>query len=158
MMYRAGYSYKDSRQAHILALKMKHEHFIALLDKGILTTHQPDGQTQQTQTDKKEKVKSADVKIQWDPERTARLEILPYRSIQIGIPGALSGEWANEWIAEIEDVTDRARELKKVLDEEPNVTIEDLVDRGLLPSERPFPVSDSIISKLRMAEESKPTP
>ena len=33
MMYRAGYSYKDRNQERILALKMKHDHFIELLEK-----------------------------------------------------------------------------------------------------------------------------
>ncbi|KAF4455397.1 hypothetical protein F53441_2186 [Fusarium austroafricanum] len=144
MMYRAGYSYKDPGQCCILALRIKHEHFISLLEQGVLSSH-----TQKLNPgDKREK--SSDVRIQWDPERTPKLEVLPYRSIQIGIPGALSAQWANEWIVEIEDVTDKARGLKKVIDERPDITDEELLSMGLIFEERPFEVPESVLAKLRM--------
>ncbi|KAF5018385.1 hypothetical protein F66182_9636 [Fusarium sp. NRRL 66182] len=144
MMYRAGYSFKDHGQSHILALHIKHEHFIALLERGVLSNHvlKPNA------GEKREK--SSHVRIQWDPERTPKLEVLPCRSIQIGIPGALSEQWANEWIAEIEDVTDKARELKRMIDERPDITDEELLSLGLIFEERPFEVPESIHSKLDM--------
>ncbi|KAJ4271937.1 hypothetical protein NW762_000646 [Fusarium torreyae] len=148
MMYRAGYSFKDPGQSHILALRMKHEHFIALLEQGVLSSH-----AQKPQAGEKRE-KSSDVRIQWDPERTPKLETLPYRSIQIGIPGALSGQWANEWIVEIEDVTDKARELKRVIDERPDVTDEELLNLGLIFDERPFEVPESVHIKLEMTTAS----
>lgn len=147
MMYRAGYSYKDDRQSSILALKMKHEHFIALLEKGVLSKH---AAAKREQSDGGMREKSSDVRIQWDPERTPKLGVLPYRSIQIGIPGALSETWANEWIAEIEDVTDRARELKKAIDENPDITTEELIELGLVPEEKPFSVPESVQTNLEM--------
>jgi hypothetical protein len=152
MMYRAGYSYKDPRQERILALKMKHEHFIGLLDRGVLSTHvqKPAGDDSASTKADKGRVKSSDVRIQWDPERNHRIESLPYRSIQIGVPGALSDTWANEWIVQIDDVTDAARELKRVLDERPDVSLEELRKLGLIPVERPFAVPDAIITKLDM--------
>lgn len=157
MMYRSGYSHKDPGQARILALKMKHEHFFGLLDRGVLTTHGPAAVDDVQKQDKPgAREKSADVKIQWDPERSAKLEILPYRSIQIGIPGALSAAWANEWIVSIEDVTDKARELKRVLDERPDVKTEELIELGLVPLERRFEVSDEIKSKLQMGMRPSP--
>ena len=147
MMYRAGYSYKDPGQSRILALKMKHEHFIGLLEKGVLSKH---AASKRDQTEGGKREKSSDVRIQWDPERTPKLGILPYRSIQIGIPGALSETWANEWIAEIEDVTDKAQELKKAIDENPDITEEELVSLGLIPEERPFEVPESVQKNLEM--------
>lgn len=148
MMYRAGYSYKDAGQARILALKMKHEHFIELLEKGVLSKHA----AAQRANEGGKREKTSDVRIQWDPERTPKLGVLPYRSIQIGIPGALSGKWADEWIAEIEDVTDKARELKKTIDERPDITVEELVELGLVPEERPFEVPESVRFKLEITE------
>lgn len=149
MMYRAGYSYKDPGQSRILAIKMTHKDFIGLLERGVLASHARDGQPGATAGDKP-RVKTTDVRIQWDPERTPELHVLPYRSIQIGIPGALSDTWAREWIAEIEDVTDKARELKRTLDEEPEVTLEELISRGLVPEERPFNVPQLVHQKLEM--------
>ncbi|CAG9938010.1 unnamed protein product [Clonostachys rosea f. rosea IK726] len=148
MMYRAGYSYKDDRQSRILAIKMKHQDFIGLLERGVLSTHVQPSQSNSGGP----RQKTSDVRIQWDPERTPALDVLPYRSIQIGIPGALSDTWAREWIAGIEDVTDKARELKRVLDEEPGISTEQLIASGLVPEERPFVVPRSVQEKLRMID------
>lgn len=153
MMYRAGYSFKDPGQERILALKMKHQDFISLLERGVLTTHGP-GSSNQMIDGKRQK--TSDVKIQWDPERSPRLDVLPYRSIQIGIPGALSDTWAKEWIAEIEDVTDKAQKLKKTLDEDVSISTEKLVELGLVPEERPFTVPENIETKLQMGNPPKP--
>lgn len=153
MMYRAGYSHKDPGQSRILALKMTHEHFIGLLERGVLSTHVQRNQAADTNEQKVpggKRQKSGDVRIQWDPERTPKLGVLPYRSIQIGIPGALSETWANEWIHEVEDVTETARELKRVIDEQPGITIEELVKMGLVPDERPFDVPESVQKRLEM--------
>ncbi|EFY90927.1 hypothetical protein J3459_007371 [Metarhizium acridum] len=148
MMYRAGYSYKDPGQERILALRMKHELFVALLEKGVLSAHTErigGGGGEQGPRDK-----PSEVRIQWDPERDERLRALPYRSIQIGIPASLSQKWAEEWITEIEDVTEKARGLKAVLDERGDVTREELVDMGYVPEERVFEVSQDIRERLAM--------
>ncbi|RGP59840.1 ATP-dependent rna helicase dhx8 [Fusarium longipes] len=144
MLYRSGYSFKDPGQSRILALHMKHEHFVGLLEKGVLSSHV------QKPTLGQKREKSSDVRIQWDPERTPKLEVLPYRSIQIGIPGALSEQWANEWIAEIKDVTDTARELRRIIDGRPDITEEELLALGLIFEERPYDVPDSVQMKLEM--------
>ena len=147
MMYRAGYSYKDAGQERILALKMKHEYFLALLRKGVLYTHNgsSDPSAGGTLRDK-----TTEVRIQWDPERDAKLGVLPYRSIQIGIPASLSGQWAEDWVVAIEDVTDTARRLKAKLDEHPDITDQELQDGGLVPNERVFDVPDDIVATLKM--------
>ncbi|KAM0343860.1 hypothetical protein ACHAPU_008129 [Fusarium lateritium] len=152
MMYRSGYSFKDPGQSRILALRMKHEHFISLLEQGVLSSHV------QKRDSNGNREKSTEVRIQWDPERAPRLEVLPYRSIQIGIPGSLSEQWANEWIAEIEDVTDKARELKRIVDERPDITDEELLRMGLIFEERVFEVPESVHSKLEMTSISAPQP
>ncbi len=184
MLYRAGYSYKDPGQERILAIRMRHEDFLGLLKRAVLTfghggakeesetvpqnpheaapresgeatTAQPAGSDKETKTGRRRHHdpaagKSTDVKVQWDPERTVRLEKLEHRSIQIGIPAALSPEWTEKWIVGIEDVTDRARELRRVLDEEPGVSEEELVKRGLVPVERPFEISEDLQKQLRV--------
>ncbi|KAK0645762.1 hypothetical protein B0T16DRAFT_457755 [Cercophora newfieldiana] len=141
MLYRAGYSYKDPGQERILALTMKHADFLAILEKGVAT---------------KEELRAGklpEVRIQWDPERTVRLGRLEHRSIQIGIPAGLSERWVEEMIVGIDDVTEKARELKRVLDERPEVTNEELVELGLVPVERPFEISEELQRGLRMVEE-----
>lgn len=152
MMYRAGYSYKDKNQERILALKMKHEHFIALLRNSTLTTESGRQNTSGSAAspDERTREKSSVVKVQWDPERTPRLEKLSYRSIQIGIPSSLAETWAKEWIVSVEDATDKARRLEQELRENQGVTDDELVRKGLLPLEREFPVPMEIQQALRV--------
>ncbi|KXJ91875.1 hypothetical protein Micbo1qcDRAFT_203920 [Microdochium bolleyi] len=95
-------------------------------------------------------VKSDKVKVQWDPERDAHIEKLAYRSIQIGIPAALAARWIAEWIVDITDVTDTARELKMTLDEEPTIADGELVERGLCPVEEEIVVPADLREILRM--------
>lgn len=162
MMYRSGYSLKDPGQERILAITMLHEHFVGLLERAVLASHR--GETAPARKVSREgeretgvKVKSVDVKVQWDPERTAKIEALPYRSIQIGIPGALSETWARRWITGIEDVTEKAKKLKNFIDERPDVTPEELAQMGLVPEEKPFPVPVDVQEKLQMGIPKEPS-
>ena len=149
MMYRSGYSYKDARQAHILAIKMKHEHFKHLLSLAVLT------HSMSTVTPTLElKEKNANVKVQWDPERTPALGMLPYRSIQIGIPAAVTEQWVEKWIVGIEDVTERAKALKATLDENSDLTIGELIERRLIPEERVYELSEDLRMVLHMNDKS----
>ena len=90
------------------------------------------------------------VRVQWDPERSPTLEVLPYRSIQIGISGAISEEWAREWVVGIEDITEMARELKRIIDAEPGSGWEELVKRGVVPREEIYEVGEELRRVLRM--------
>ncbi|KAF1811271.1 ATP-dependent RNA helicase DHX8 [Eremomyces bilateralis CBS 781.70] len=145
MMYRSGYSYKDKNQSNILAIKLTHEGFKSLLSRAI--TGHGNGGTK------------GKVRVQWDPERNVRIERLEHRSIQIGIPGELREEWIGKWTISIEDATGRAREMKKVLDdeEECRVSEEDLIAKGLMPVEKAYEVEDEELGALlRMIDPKSP--
>ncbi|KAF7507929.1 hypothetical protein GJ744_009963 [Endocarpon pusillum] len=191
MMYRAGYSYKDSRQTNILALKIKHENFRYILSCAAITSghHGPLPASERKKP----------VRVQWDPERTASLGVLPYRSIQIGIGSndnartrhkakrreiraqathenrqeweadegeeeeeeeegneskELKRKFVEEWIVEIQDVTNRARRLKEVVEarskEGKSLKMEEAVSMGLCPRERVYAVSKELRAILQM--------
>ncbi|KAK0661470.1 hypothetical protein DIS24_g2680 [Lasiodiplodia hormozganensis] len=146
MMYRSGYSFKDAGQRRVLALRVTHEGFIELLRRAVLT-HGGGGE----KVERVEEV-AGDVKVQWDPERSPRLERLGWRSIQVGISGDLVVEWANEWIVDIEDVTAKAVRLKEVLDQEPGVGDEELRRRGLIPEEKPYELPADVAAVLGMVD------
>ena len=55
-------------------------------------------------------------------------------------------------IVKIEDVTDKARQLKQVLEDNPEVADEELVQMGLVPVERVFDVPENLRLSLRMEE------
>ncbi|GKT48117.1 uncharacterized protein ColSpa_08298 [Colletotrichum spaethianum] len=143
MLYRAAYSYKDPGQAHILALKMRHEDFIGLLRKGNLAHHGGGSKD------------SGGVRIQWDPERDVRLERLQHRSIQIGIPASICQDWVVRGIVGIENVTARARKLKRILEERPGISDDELVSLGLLPVERELVVPKDVEENLRMSDSQR---
>ncbi|KAF2111725.1 hypothetical protein BDV96DRAFT_176150 [Lophiotrema nucula] len=152
VLYRSGYSYKDERQTNILAIKMTHKAFNDLLEKAVLS-HGEELRKSKEKAKKEGREKTADVRVQWDPERSFMMEKLEYRSIQIGIPGSLVKEWV-DGIVSIEDVTERARELKRVVDEdsEEKTGLEELINKGLVPFEQEFVVSDRLREILKMHE------
>lgn len=140
MMYRSGYSTKDPRQERILALKMKKEHFRELLTHAVVC-----GNGSLTA---EERLKN--VRVQWDPERSPRIGMLPYRSIQIGISGKIRDRWVEEWIYEIQDVTAMALGLMEALRGNDDVTKENLEKMGLLPKEIPYEVDEELRTILKM--------
>jgi hypothetical protein len=161
MMYRSGYSHKDARQARVLALKMKHEHFLGLMRRAeVVNLHRGPGEAGPAgdggSVAKREGGGGggAAVVVQWDPERSPRIGKLEYRSIQIGIPAQLSTVWSEEWIVEIQDVTETARKLKATLDENKDVKLERLVAEGLIPVERPYEVPEDVERILCMRTNS----
>ena len=63
----------------------------------------------------------------------------------------MTQHWVENLIVGIEDVTDKARELKRVLDERgEDVTMEELVEMGLVPVEREFEVPEAVQRGLGM--------
>ena len=142
MMYRCGYSYKDSGQERVLAIRMKHERFRQLLSLGVVCHGQ--------RLSAEERGKG--VRVQWDPERTPNLDALPYRSIQVGISGEVGRVWADEWIVGIQDVTERARRLREVLENEGGMELKELVKRGLVPEERSYDIPKDLRNILQMDE------
>lgn len=131
---------------------MKHKHFTTLLRNATLamTPEESIPSGDRGISDKSTTGKPPSVKVQWDPERTPRLERLGYRSIQIGISSSLAATWADEWIAGIEDVTEKARALERELRGNREVIDEELLRRALVPLEREFPVPLEVRQVLRM--------
>jgi hypothetical protein len=141
MLYRSGYSYKDANQARILALTMRLEDFWWLLRRARVTD---EGGF---------KKGGEEVRVQWDPERGVRLGRMEgTRSVQIGVPRDLSRRWVEEMVVRIEDVTERAREMKRVLDEDADRKVgrDKLVEMGLVPVEEVVDVPEDVRARLGM--------
>ncbi|KAH6663229.1 ATP-dependent RNA helicase DHX8 [Halenospora varia] len=145
MMYRSGYAQKDSRQTHILAIKMTHENFQLLLSQAAIC-HRT------LSSDDREKP----IRVQWDPERSPRIGVLGHRSIQIGIGRAWSEKWVEGMIEKIEDVTEQALRLKEWLDENKDFDankeegLRKLIELGLMPEERVYEVPGELRKVLQM--------
>ncbi|KAI4113647.1 MAG: hypothetical protein LQ345_005420 [Seirophora villosa] len=132
------FSLQDPNQADILAIRITLRNFRNLLCLTSVTGGHGKVMTAEE--------KSKPVRVQWDPERSMRMEELPYRSIQIGVSGEMGRKWVEEWIDGIEDVTAMARELKETVDQGQldGVGQEALVAKGLVPEERPYEVDEEL--------------
>ena len=144
--YRSGYSFKDGKQECILAIRIKHENFMDILSRAVVNGHEMPSTSY---------VEGQPVRIQRDPEGSAKLQALPYRSIQIGIPRTLQERWMNDWIESIEDVTEKAQALKMhfghmATEEDPDISTTELIKRGLVPEERVYELPEQLLKVLKM--------
>jgi hypothetical protein len=57
----------------------------------------------------------APVHVQWDTERSLQGAGLPYYSIQVGLSRHVIREYVDEWITRIEDLTERVRKIRTLL-------------------------------------------
>jgi hypothetical protein len=140
MMYRCGWATKPG-QEHVLAVSITRSGFEWALANAALSHYErglhPDRVTWQRE------LKSAPVRVQWDPERDLRLRELPYRSLQLGLGGPAVPLYVDEWITGITDVTGLAREIRGLLD-----SGDEARAAALLPSERPYPLTGQIAARI----------
>ena len=130
MMYRAGWGNKDDNQKRILAIDISRSGFEWALRHACLS-HPPTGMDSATW----QQTKAAHpVRIQWDPERSLKLEPLPHRSIQIGLTGEAVPRYVNEWIQNISEITDVAQEIHALIAQDKLAAAQ-----SLLPPERVYP-------------------
>lgn len=127
MMYRCGWATKPG-QERVLAVSMRREGFDWAVANACLSHYDPD-----LYPDRKAWANSP-VRVQWDPERSLRLQPLPYRSLQLGLAGVASDRYVDEWVTGITDVTDVARTIRGRLD-----AGDEAGARDLLPVEKPYP-------------------
>lgn len=119
MMERCGWATKTD-QERVLALHVLRDEF----DRAVLaavptsvTTH------------------DADVRVQWDPERTLRGGKLEHRSLQLGLGRAVNKAYATRWIQRIEDMTPLAHRIDALRREGRHADA-----ARLLPTEQPYPL------------------
>lgn len=130
MMYRAGWGGKDDNQKRILAIDISRSGFEWALRHACLS-HPPAGMDNETW----QQMKAAHpVRIQWDPERSLKLDPLPHRSIQIGLTGEAVPRYVNEWIQNISEITDLAQEIHALVAQGDIAAAQEL-----LPTERVYP-------------------
>ena len=130
MMYRACWGGKDDNQKHILAIDISRSGFEWALRHACLS-HPPAGMDNETW----QQMKAAHpVRIQWDPERSLKLEPLPHRSIQIGLTGEAVPRYVNEWIQNIIEINDLAQQIHALVAQDDIAAAQEL-----LPTERVYP-------------------
>lgn len=108
MMYRCGWGEKEN-QEHILAIEIDRKGFDRAVSSAVKSTFSDDMGISIEEW--KKLVKESDVRVQWDPEKDINGNNLPYRSIQLGLRGDAVYKYVNEWIVNIEDITEYVKDL-----------------------------------------------
>ena len=114
MMYRAGWATKPN-QERILAIRLKLDGFLAILEAAVHSSFQE--AIYHSQENWQTALSNSDVRLQWDPDHDPHGQKLDRRAIQIGLRGEWVQRFNKEWILEIKDVTDFAKQQFLVLSE-----------------------------------------
>lgn len=128
MMYRCGWAEKEN-QERVLAIDIKREAFDKIVKNAIPSTYIDDMDISKEEWQKL--VKSSDIRIQWDPEKDIEGQNLSYRSIQLGIRNNAIKKYVNDWILQIEDITQYVKELNSLRRKGIDIT-------SLLPNEKVY--------------------
>ncbi|MFD8258928.1 DUF4291 family protein [Streptomyces griseoluteus] len=82
-------------------------------------------------------------RVRLGTRRGLRLNLLPHRSLQLGLTGEAAARYADEWIVGIRDVTPLARRIHEA------VRAGRTEEAGtLLPEESPYPVPEGLLTHL----------
>jgi len=110
MMYRSGWGEKPGQEV-ILAIRLQRSAFDFILARAVFSKYVPEiYQTPQTWS---EAVKTSDVRLQWDPDRSPTGGKLERRAIQLGLRGEAIAKYSREWIVSIEDISEFVAEQRQ---------------------------------------------
>jgi len=140
MLYRSGYATKPNQEA-ILKVKISHEGFLAILNESVVSSYRESSfEDQETW---QQALKKSQVRHQWDPERTLKLEKHDTRrAIQLGLRASFVRKYVNEWIIQLQEVTELAHQIKQSIKmKQPYPTV---------PKEIIYEVNDTIKKRLRI--------
>ncbi|MEK7486198.1 MAG: DUF4291 domain-containing protein [Planctomycetota bacterium] len=140
LMHRSHWGQK-SGQERILAIRITRSGWEKALSLAVLTSFHPSVFFSKKEWE--EQMKTAQVHVQWDPERSLQNKAFPYRSIQIGLSRHIIQEYVEKWIVEIQDYTPLTQKISHLLHcgESDNA-------KKLLPPEKPYPIPQEISARL----------
>jgi hypothetical protein len=144
MMYRSGWGTKPG-QERVLALEISREGFDSALAQACLSSYHRETHGDREQWN--ERLRQTVVRVQWDPERDLQLRELPYRSLQLGLTGRATRDYADHWLRAVRDVTPLAHQVRGLLR-----AGEREAAAELLPQETAYPVAEAVARELRMSE------
>jgi hypothetical protein len=132
MMYRCGWATKPG-QEHVLAVDITRAGFEWALDRACLSHYDRDIHDDRTAWSRR--LKASSVRVQWDPERSLRMQALPYRSLQVGLSGEAVDRYVDTWTVAIIDITSTVRRIRDLLQ-----AGDAQAAAALLPVERAYPL------------------
>ena len=132
LMHSSNWAQK-SGQERILAIRIRRAGWYSALAKGVLTAFDP--RAHRSKDEWADAFASAQVHVQWDPERNMRGAALQHGSIQVGISRDLIREYNEDWITEIKDLSPTVAKMRSL------IRSGDVKAAAKhLPPERPYPI------------------
>ncbi|WP_344236084.1 DUF4291 domain-containing protein [Actinocorallia libanotica] len=142
LMGRSGWARKPGQEM-VLAVRITREGWEKALREAVLTS--PDRRVYADGSVWRERMRTAPVRVQWDPERTLKGAHLDARSIQVGLGRRIIDEYADDWTVDITDLTPTVRKIHDLLRQGRADKA-----RALLPPERVYPVPEELRRSLGM--------
>jgi hypothetical protein len=112
LMHRSNWAQK-SGQERILAIRIRRAGWDSALAKGVLTAFDP--RAHRSKDEWADAFASAQVHVQWDPERNMRGAALQHGSLQVGISRDLIREYNENWITQIKDLTPTVAKMRSLI-------------------------------------------
>ncbi|VEP18541.1 conserved hypothetical protein [Hyella patelloides LEGE 07179] len=137
MMYRSGWGAKEGQEV-VLAIRLKRSAFDYILAAAVHSTYTPEIYDSKESWQKA--VAKSDVRLQWDPDRSPGGGKLQRRAIQLGLRGDAIKKYAQEWIVDIEDISEFVAEQRQHV-------ITQNYDALLTPTEHIYEVKDREIAR-----------
>ena len=103
MMYRSGWGTKQGQEV-VLAIRLKRSAFDFILAQAVHSTYSRE--LYESKQEWQKAVARSNVRLQWDPDHSPRGGKLQRRAIQLGLRGDIVTKYAQEWILDIEDISD----------------------------------------------------
>lgn len=132
MMYRSDWGTAPG-QERVLAIEITRTGFEWALTHSCLTHF--DAAHDDDRGSWSRRLKRSPVRVQWDPERSLTMGVLPYRSLQVGLSGEAVDQYVDEWIIRLADVTALARTMHRLVR-----AGDKSAATAVLPLERPYPL------------------
>lgn len=135
MMYRCGWASKPG-QTYVFAVRIKREAFNLILSQAVHSSFVSERYDDRAEWSRR--LKESNVRLQWDPDHGIHGGKQRRRAIQLGLRGEVLRSYAKEWIIDIEDVSERVRNLAQGRDKGSAL---------MLPQEDVYPVFDDEVSR-----------
>jgi hypothetical protein len=147
MMYRCGWASKEGQEV-VLAVRLKRSAFDEVLRRGVPSSYESGAYSSEQAW--KDAVAQSDVRLQWDPDHSPSGQRLTRRAIQLGLRGPTLARYAQEWIVDIQDISDFVREQRAHVQNGDTAKL-------VTPKESVYSVSDVILaSRLGLSSPSGP--
>ncbi|WP_327066743.1 DUF4291 domain-containing protein [Kitasatospora sp. NBC_01302] len=143
MMYRCGWGTKPGQEV-VLALEISRAGFESALAQACLSHYDRDVHPDRVAW--AARLRETTVRVQWDPERDLDFTALPFRSLQLGLAGRATRDYADHWLRSVRDVTPLAHEVHRLVRSGDRAGA-----AALLPAEAPYPrPAESTARELRL--------